>query len=96
MNKKIDESKFTGSGYCTNSEVTCDLQCEKCKFNKVIFKEFDDYLTNDEKAFLKKAIESRGDFKRKKIKPFEKRFPKLSTIKRRKLFKREMLKRLYG
>jgi hypothetical protein len=30
----VDKSKWTGSGYCINSNVVCDMLCEKCIYNK--------------------------------------------------------------
>jgi hypothetical protein len=30
----VDKSKWTGSGYCINSDVVCDMQCERCIYNK--------------------------------------------------------------
>lgn len=29
----MDESKWTGTGYCNNSDIACDLVCERCTFN---------------------------------------------------------------
>ena len=29
------EERWTGSGYCQNTEIGCDMQCERCIYNKM-------------------------------------------------------------
>lgn len=33
-NKKNVDVTFTGSGYCHNLSIGCDMECERCIFNK--------------------------------------------------------------